>query len=636
MEDNFETTDDDDADEIPRLPRDAAAKNGATPKKDPTAQKESDRRKRALITMGKAKGFLTTDEVHDHLPEGGMSPDQMDDWLSALSGEGIEIVDSSPKGGKAAKKDDEGPDEAPDEPSDEVEIVDVVEAKKDEDEPEEDADDSSAPVDPVRMYLRKMGLVALLTREGEVEISKRMEEGQRRVLQVVLNSSIAIEEILNLGDDLRKEKIRVKEVVKDIDEEDAEFDEQWHVERVCKAIDKVRRLWKDQEKVAEKLDTKPSDPTKKKYKAQINELKLEMVNALIELRLKKTQIDKIVYKLKEFVNRLEHANREIIGCEHKSGLSIDELRRTLREIRSSPLRQRAVAKKLGLRSDEIEELSRVIAGAQKKIKKVEEEARLTERDLRETVEEIQDGERMAEKAKAKLIEANLRLVVSIGKKYTNRGLQFLDLIQEGNIGLMRAVDKFDYKRGYKFSTYATWWIRQAITRAIADQARTIRIPVHMIETMNKLTRTTRYLVQELGREPTHDEIAEKMELPLDKVRKVLKLAKEPISLDTPIGEEEDSHLGDFIEDKSVISPSDAVISMNLAEQTRKVLATLTPREEKVLRMRFGIGEKSDHTLEEVGRDFDVTRERIRQIEAKALRKLGHPSRSKGLKGFVDN
>ena len=420
MEDNFETTDDDDADEIPRLPRDAAAKNGATTKKDPTAQKENDRKKRALITMGKAKGFLTTDEVHDHLPEGAMSPDQMDDWLSSLSGEGIEIVDSasSPKGGKAAKD----PDDAPDEPSDEVEIVDAVEAKKEEDEPEEDADDSSAPVNPVRMYLRKMGLVALLTREGEVEISKRMEEGQRRVLQVVLNSSIAIEEILNLGDDLRKEKIRVKEVVKDIDEEDAEFDEQWHVERVCKAIDKVRRLWKDQEKVAEKLDTKPSDATKKKYKAQINELKLEMVNALIELRLKKTQIDKIVFKLKEFVNRLEHANREIIGCEHKSGLSIEELRRTLREIRSSPLRQRAVAKKLGLRSDEIEELSRVIAGAQKKIKKVEEEARLTERDLRETVEEIQDGERMAEKAKAKLIEANLRLVVSIGKKYTNRGL----------------------------------------------------------------------------------------------------------------------------------------------------------------------------------------------------------------------
>jgi len=273
--------------------------------------------------------------------------------------------------------------------------------------------------------------------------------------------------------------------------------------------------------------------------------------------------------------------------------------------------------------------------AQKKKKKVEEEAKLAESVLREIVHEIQDGERMAERAKVKLIEANLRLVVSIGKKYTNRGLQFLDLIQEGNIGLMRAVDKFDYKRGYKFSTYATWWIRQAITRSIADLARTIRIPVHMIETMNKLRRTSGYLVQELGREPTPDEIAEKMELPLDKVRKVLKLAKEPISLDTPIGDEDDSHLSDFIEDKSVISPADAVISMNLAEQTRKVLGTLTPREEKVLRMRFGIGERSDHTLEEVGQEFVVTRERIRQIEAKALRKLGHPSRSKGLKAFME-
>jgi RNA polymerase primary sigma factor len=566
------------------------------------------------------------------MPENIVSSDQMDDWLSAFSGEGIEIVDSSSKV-KIQKGENA---EADSEEEDEEEAAAAAKASKEEAEEEEDADGYSKTTDPVRMYLRKMGSVSLLTREGEVEIAKRIESGERRVLQVVLNSSVAIEEILELGDKLRKQKIRVKEVVKDADEEDAEFDEQWHIERVCKVIDKIRRLWKEQEKVAEKLDAKAvSEPTRKKYKKQISDLKQEILDALQEMRFNKKQIDKIVLKLKELVERIEQANREIIGCESKSGLSIKELQKTLREIRSSPLRQRAIAKKLGIRPDEIEEMALVIANARKKVKRVEEEAKLTEHVLRDTVNEIEDGERTAEKAKAELVEANLRLVVSIAKKYTNRGLQFLDLIQEGNIGLMKAVDKFEYKRGYKFSTYATWWIRQAITRAIADQARTIRIPVHMIETINKLIRTSRYLVQELGREPTPEEIAEKMELPLDKVRKVLKIAKEPISLETPIGEEEDSHLGDFIEDKSVISPSDAVISMNLAEQTRKVLATLTPREEKVLRMRFGIGEKSDHTLEEVGQDFEVTRERIRQIEAKALRKLRHPSRSKRLKSFME-
>jgi RNA polymerase primary sigma factor len=620
---------DEDGEEVPRTPR--PPKNGAAApkKKASTSNKESERKKRELITMGKAKGFLTYDEVNEHMPENIVSSDQMDDWLSAFSGEGIEIVDSSSKL-KVAQKGENGEAE-------EEEDEEEAEAKKEEPEEEEDADGYSKTNDPVRMYLRKMGSVSLLTREGEVEIAKRIEDGERRVLQVVLNSSVAIEEILNLGDKLRKQKIRVKEVVKDADEEDAEFDEQWHIERVCKVIDKVRRLWKEQEKVAEKLDAKAvAEPTRKRYKNQISEYKQEILDALAEMRLNKKQIDKIVLKLKELVERIEQANREIIDCEHKSGLSLKEFKKTLREIRSSPLRQRAVSKKLGIRADEIEEMSRVIQTAQKKVKRVEEEAKLTEGVLRDTVNEIQDGERMAEKAKAELVEANLRLVVSIAKKYTNRGLQFLDLIQEGNIGLMKAVDKFEYKRGYKFSTYATWWIRQAITRAIADQARTIRIPVHMIETINKLIRTSRYLVQELGREPTPEEIAEKMELPLDKVRKVLKIAKEPISLETPIGEEEDSHLGDFIEDKSVISPADAVISMNLAEQTRKVLATLTPREEKVLRMRFGIGEKSDHTLEEVGQDFEVTRERIRQIEAKALRKLRHPSRSKRLKSFMES
>ena len=579
-----------------------------------------------LIDKGKSIGFLTFEEVNKALP-GEMTPssDLIDEIIGIFEQLDIAIVDSEKEGKRLSAQAAEPDDLISD---DQLGLV---------GEDEDSVDYSSRSTDPVRMYLREMGSVPLLDRDGEVQIAKKIEMGEEDVLYALVEVPVAVEELVQVGDDLQQNRIKLKEVVKTIEEDDPTEDEMNQRSRVITLLDEIKQVYKKKKKIYKKLDDcNTLDRKVAGIQKEIIKFKEEIVTRLRDIKLEKTLIDHVIETVDDYVRQMHNCQRDLSAYIISTGRKQDDIKKLFNDLDERKISPDKAAAELHLTVDEFFSFKEMITGKMEILRNLQDKCCHNVNDLEEVLWRIKNGNKAAMRAKQDLIRSNLRLVVSIAKKYTNRGLQFLDLIQEGNIGLMKAVDKFEYQRGYKFSTYATWWIRQAITRAIADQARTIRIPVHMIETINKLIRTSRYLVQELGRDPTPEEIAERMDYPVDKVKKVLKIAKEPISLETPIGDEEDSSLGDFIEDKKAVAPADEVINTKLSEQLATVLADLTPREEQVLRKRFGIEEKSDHTLEEVGKLFNVTRERIRQIEAKALRKLRHPVRSQPLRSYYEN
>ncbi len=577
-----------------------------------------------LINLGKERGYLTYDELNHALPTEAVDSEEMDSILTYFGDMNIDIVGDESEQGEFGEI--EGEEE---EIFEDLETL-GLESEEDAEEAQEAALSAAVRTDdPVRLYLKEMGSVPLLTRDGEIRIAQRIEEGKTEVFSFLFGIPLSIQSILGLRYRVQTGVTGIRDVIDVDEEEETEEGKSPALREATEAFiaqaSRIEEQFHKMNEISQEMKSVLKDQSKKRaLRDRLRKIRHEVVEVILEMHLQQKQIDILVEKLRDVVGQFEEAERQLEHSRRKIGHTRDEILRRLGDGTEEPTYE-----------PEKKELYEQFAQAHDRIAHLEVETLLSPSEAKESLQQIFRGEEKVREAKAELIKANLRLVVSIAKRYTNRGLQFLDLIQEGNIGLMKAVDKFEYKRGFKFSTYATWWIRQAITRAIADQARTIRIPVHMIETINKLIRTSRHLVQELGREPLPEELAKEMQMPVDKVRRVLKIAREPISLETPIGEEEDSHLGDFIEDKKTISPIDSAVRYDLVKKIGQALSSLTDREEKVIRLRFGIGESTDHTLEEVGQDFDVTRERIRQIEAKALRKLRHPSRSNHLKSFLD-